>query len=141
MAERLRRAGLECHQVDLTERQLPGPHFDLITCLNVLDRTARPRRLLQRMRDLLEPSGRLVLALALPYEPFFYDGPNSADPLERLACAERNWESAASSLVTRELTPLGFTLVSVSRAPYLSFGDTARGLYQLDDAILVLQKS
>ncbi len=141
MAERLRRSGYECHQLDVAERDLPGARFDLITCLNVLDRTGRPRRLLERLRDLLTPGGRLVLALVLPYEPFFYDGPSTIDPLERLACAEPEWEAAVSSLVERELRPLGFELGSVSRAPYLSFGDTARGLYQLDDAILVLRKA
>jgi SAM-dependent methyltransferase len=141
MAERLRRAGFECHELDLAERDLPGPGFDLITCLNVLDRTARPRRLLERLRALLLPGGRLVIALVLPYEPFFYSGPSTTDPLERLACTEPEWEAAVSSLLARELEPLGFALVSVSRAPYLSFGDTARGLYQLDDAILVLSKA
>lgn len=140
MAERLRRAGFECHELDLAERDLPGAPFDLITCLNVLDRTGRPRRLLQRLRELLAVDGRLVLALVLPYEPFFYDGPSTIDPLERLACSEPEWEAAASSLVERELEPLGFELVSVSRAPYLSFGDTERGHYLLDDAILVLRK-
>ncbi|MET0790478.1 MAG: methyltransferase, partial [Polyangiaceae bacterium] len=140
MAERLRRAGFECHELDLTEHELPGPRFNLITCLNVLDRTGRPRRLLERLRDLLEPGGRLVIALVLPYEPFFYSGPSTSDPVERLACAEPQWEAAVSSLVQRELEPLGLDLVSVSRAPYLSFGDTARGLYQLDDAILVLRR-
>ena len=140
MAERLRRAGFECSELDLAEHYLPGARFDVITCLNVLDRTRRPRRLLERLRNLLNPGGRLVLALVLPYEPFFYTGPSTSDPLERLACAEPEWEAAVSSLVERELLPLGFELHSVSRAPYLSFGDTARGLYQLDDAILVLHK-
>ncbi len=140
MAERLRRAGFECHELDLAERDLPGPPFDLITCLNVLDRTGRPRRLLERLRGLLAPGGRLVIALVLPYEPFFYSGPSTSEPLERLSCSEPQWEAAVSSLVERELQPLGLELSSVSRAPYLSFGDTDRGLYQLDDAILVLKK-
>jgi len=140
MAERLRRAGFECHELDLTEQELPGAGFDLITCLNVLDRTARPRRLLARLRDLLEPGGRLVIALVLPYEPFFYDGSSTTDPFERLACPETSWEAAVSALAERELEPLDLSVISVSRAPYLSFGDTARGLYQLDCAILVLQR-
>ena len=44
-------------------------------------------------------------------------------------------------LVEQELEPLGLTLTKLARAPYLSFGDSARGLYELDDAILVLQKT
>ena len=140
MARQLRRAGIECHEVDLADRDLPGAHFDLISCLNVLDRTARPRTLLRRLVALLQPRGRLIIALALPYRPFYYVGASTPDPLERLACAEPSWERAVTQLVERELEPLGLTLSSVSRAPYLSFGDTKRGLYELDDAILVLEK-
>jgi SAM-dependent methyltransferase len=140
MARQLRRAGIECHEVDLADGDLPGAQFDLISCLNVLDRTARPRTLLRRLVALLEPRGRLIIALALPYRPFYYVGASTPDPLERLACAEPTWERAVNQLVERELEPLGLTLSSVSRAPYLSFGDTKRGLYELDDAILVLEK-
>ena len=142
MAERLQRAGFECHQVDLADpkHELPGPGFDLISCLNVLDRTSRPRQLLRRLHALLRPGGRLLIALALPYEPFFFSGSSTPEPLERLACNERGWEAAVSTLVGRELEPLGLRLRAVSRAPYLSFGDTERGLYQLDDALIVLEK-
>ena len=140
MAERLRRSGFVCHEVDLALKDLPGPGFELISCLNVLDRTSRPRRLLQRLHGLLHPGGRLLLALALPYEPFFFSGASTPAPLERLACSERAWEAAVSTLIERELEPLGLSLLSVSRAPYLSFGDTDRGLYQLDDAIVLLQR-
>jgi len=141
MAERLRRSGLECHELDLAERDLPGAPFELITCLNVLDRTARPRLLLRRMHARLAPGGRLLIALALPYNPFFFSGNRTPEPLERLACAEQGWESAVNSLVERELEPLGFTVVTVSRTPYLSFGDAHSGLYELDDALLVCQKA
>lgn len=141
MAERLRRSGLECHEIDLAERDLPGARFDLVSCLNVLDRTSRPRQLLRRMHHHLEPGGRLLLALALPYNPFFFRGNTTPEPLERLACAEPSWEAAVSSLVERELEPLGFEVLTVSRAPYLSFGDSDSGLYELDDALLVCQKS
>ena len=141
MAERLRRSGLECHELDLAEGDLPGAPFQLITCLNVLDRTARPRQLLRRMHERLEPGGRLLIALALPYNPFFYHGNTTPDPLERLACGEASWEGAVSSLVERELEPLGFTVVKVSRSPYLSFGDAKSSLYELDDALLVCQKT
>ena len=81
-----------------------------------------------------------MVALALPYRPFYYVGASTPDPLERLACSAPNWETSVNQLVERELEPLGLTVRSLSRAPYLSFGDTKRGLYQLDDAILVLEK-
>jgi SAM-dependent methyltransferase len=141
MARSLRRLGVQCHRIDVTEQAVPGAPFDLISCLNVLDRTARPRRMLRRLVELLEPGGRLLIALALPYRPFYYVGSETPEPLERLACAEPSWEAAVNGLVERELEPLGLTLRALARAPYLSFGDTERGLYRLDDALLVLQKA
>jgi len=140
MARQLRRMGVECHEIDLADRDLPGAGFDLITCLNVLDRSARPRQLLHRVVERLEPRGRLVIALALPYRPFYYNGASTPEPLERLPCDDPTWEGAVNHLVERVLEPLGLTLASLSRAPYLSFGDSKRGLYELDDAILILEK-
>jgi len=141
MAERLRRSGFECHELDLAERDVPGPPFELITCLNVLDRTARPRQLLRRLHEHLAPGGRLLIALALPYNPFFFRGNSTPEPLERLACAEPSWEDAVNALVERELEPLGFDVIAVSRTPYLSFGDADSSLYELDDALLVCRKA
>jgi SAM-dependent methyltransferase len=141
MAERLRRSGLECHELDLAERDLPGKPFELITCLNVLDRTARPRQLLRRMHQMLQPGGRLLIALALPYNPFFFRGNSTPEPLERLACDEPSWEGAVNGLVERELEPLGFEVVALSRTPYLSFGDAESGLYELDDALVICRRA
>lgn len=140
MAERLRRAGFECHELDLAERRVPGDAFDVITCLNVLDRTSHPHLLLRELYASLVPGGRLVIALALPYDPFYCKGPSTPQPAERLSCNEPTWEGAVSSFVERDLLPLGFSLVSVSRVPYLSFGDTERNLYELDDALVLLAK-
>jgi SAM-dependent methyltransferase len=141
MARSLRRMGVECHRIDISAEDVPGAPFDLVSCLNVLDRTAHPRRMLHRLVELLEPDGRLIIALALPYRPFYYVGSDTPEPLERLACAEPTWEAALSSLVERELEPLGLRVLRLARVPYLSFGDTARGHYQLDDALLILEKS
>ena len=140
MARSLQRMGVVCHQIDISAEDVPGAPFDLVSCLNVLDRTARPRRMLRRLVQLLEPGGRLILALALPYRPFYYVGADTPEPLERLACAEPHWEAAVNALVERELDPLGLRVLRLARAPYLSFGDTARTHYQLDDALLILQK-
>jgi SAM-dependent methyltransferase len=140
MARSLRRMGVECHALDVTSTDLPGERFDLISCLNVLDRTARPKTMLRRLVERLQPEGRLLIALVLPYRPFYYQGAATPEPLERLACSDPVWERALSQLAERELEPLGLTLLHVARAPYLSFGDTERGLYQLDDALLVLRK-
>jgi hypothetical protein len=107
---------------------------------NVLDRCERPRSLLERLRDAVAPAGRLLIALALPYSPFVYDGPRSLDPIERLPCDGADWEHAVSSLCERVLEPLGFAVQALTRVPYLSGGDSHRALYELDDVVLVCSK-
>ncbi len=50
----------------------------------------------------------------------------------------------ATTLLTIAVAIAGavaFTVLPVSRIPYLSFGDAASGLYELDDALLVCQKA
>lgn len=46
-----------------------GP-WDVISCLNVLDRCSRPTDLLRQMHKSLTPGGRVVIALVLPYQPY-----------------------------------------------------------------------
>lgn len=148
MARRLRRRGWVCHQVDVTVDEVPSAPFDAVALLNVLDRCREPRRLLGRVVDLLTPGGTLIVALALPYQPFYFDGPLTPDPLERLSCGaaspasgpSTNWEDAARRLIERDLMPLGLTLVRFARVPYLSAGDSQSELYELDDVVAVLSK-
>jgi SAM-dependent methyltransferase len=140
MAWRLRRRGFRCARIDVVEDAIPEAPFDAIACLNVLDRCARPRSLLERLRDALAPRGRLLLALALPYSPFVYDGPTTHDPIERLPCDEPEWESAVSSLCDRVLDPLGLEVQALTRVPYLSGGDSRRAVYEHDDVVVVCTK-
>ena len=50
--------------------------YDVITCLNVLDRCDRPLTLLRQMRRSLRPDGLLVVALVLPLSPYVEHGEN-----------------------------------------------------------------
>jgi len=146
MARRLARRGVRCHAVDLTEAPLDAPPFDVVSLLNVLDRCQRPRQLLRHCLQALAPGGTLIVALALPYRPFYFAGPATPEPLERLQCeppaprADPSWEDGARRFIERDLLPLGLELQSFARAPYLSAGDTARALYELDDVVVVLTK-
>ncbi|GFT86860.1 methyltransferase-like protein 9, partial [Nephila pilipes] len=49
-----------------------GPrYFDLISCLNLLDRCDRPITLLQQIRNKLNPdTGILILAVVLPFNQY-----------------------------------------------------------------------
>ena len=47
---------------------LQGRRFDVVSCLNVLDRCDRPVSLLRDLKNLLQPgTGRVLLALVIPY--------------------------------------------------------------------------
>jgi SAM-dependent methyltransferase len=64
---------------------LPDGRFDTIVLLNVLDRCSEPLTLLRQLRELLVPgSGRLLLAVVLPFRPFVEDGTRKTPPTERL---------------------------------------------------------
>jgi len=143
MARRLTKRGIRCHRVDLTEAPLPGAAFDAVSLLNVLDRCPRPRQLLRHCLQALAPGGVFIVALALPYRPFYFDGPRTPEPLERLECdpgPTGTWEDGARRFIERDLLPLGLRLQCFARAPYLSAGDSARALYELDDVVAVLSK-
>lgn len=44
--------------------------FDVVSCLNLLDRCSDPEKLLTDMKQAVKPDGRIVVALVLPYRPF-----------------------------------------------------------------------
>ncbi len=141
MAQNLRRRGFRCHEADVAVTGAPEPKYDLVSCLNVIDRCARPRSLLSRVTDALVTNGRLVLATPLPLDPFVFEGPRSVDPEERLDVSGKTWEKAAIELVENVLLPLGLEVEALSRVPYLCRGDAQRELYVLDDALFVCRKS
>jgi SAM-dependent methyltransferase len=99
--------------------------FDVVALLNVLDRCDKPLTLLRALRELLRAgSGRLLLAVVLPFRPFVEDGAARRPPSERLDLPpDASFELSLCGLWAA-LSPLGFALESVTRAPYLSDGDT-----------------
>jgi len=142
MAARLRARGYACHEADLVEQALPEDAiFDCVTVLNVIDRTPRPLSLLESLRALLAPAGRLVLAVPLPLAPHVHVGPVTVDPEERLPVDRTSWEGGAATLVEAVLEPLGFELLALSRVPYLCRGERGRPVHVLDDALFVLRSN
>ena len=141
MAARLRERGFPCLQ---TELPATGFTHDLVTCLNVLDRTSKPLALLRRLRELLTPSGVLLVGVVVPWRPAVLQraGLTSA-PNEALPAAVREaatFEQSAAALATSVFEPLGFDVRRVSRVPYLSRGGPRGSIVALDDALFVLTK-
>jgi SAM-dependent methyltransferase len=145
MARRLRRRGFSCFHGAAGEGSAGDPlraqpAYDIVSLLNVIDRTSRPRSLLRAIAAHLEPGGILLLSTPLPLESVVYHGGGTRAPEEALAIKAEAWEDAVLELWRKELAPLGFELGALTRAPYLSGGDALQPAYILDAAVLACRK-
>lgn len=112
--------------------------FDVITCLNVLDRCEKPLTLLKTIREHLNPDhGRLVIALVLPFKPYC-EYNNDHHPNEFIRVESRLAEEQINELIQTVFQPLGFYLRKLTRLPYLCEGDLEQSYYYLSDYIFVL---
>lgn len=142
LRRRLGTRGFRVLQHDLGLAPLPDhERFDVVSALNVLDRTARPRSLLQHMREALKPGGVLLLAVPLPLSPAVHVGASTVDPDEPLPRRQKLWEDGAASLVRELIEPCGLRVTRLCRVPYLCQGDARRNLYVLDDLIVVCERA
>ena len=136
MARRIRGLGFSCDVLDLVSADVSG-RFDVVSLLNVLDRTARPLTLIDRAIAQLRDEGRLILATPLPSRPHVDLGGVTAEPDEPMGGEGESFEEALGSLVTTLLAPRGLQVVRWTRLPYRSQGDTAQPFYEHDDALLL----
>ncbi|UJR79469.1 methyltransferase-like protein 9 [Sandaracinus amylolyticus] len=139
MVRRLRAKGFDAHAIDLATGSLPetSPRFRAIALLDVLDRCARPRSLLDAALAALEPRGALIIASPLPMRPHVDVGGHTVDPDEPLGVEGERFEDALVSLVETLLAPRGLEVERWTRAPYLARGDHDAPLHVLDDVVLV----
>nr|KAF7429899.1 hypothetical protein H0235_006297 [Vespula pensylvanica] len=116
-----------------------GP-FDVILCLNLLDRCDRPNSLLRQFRTSLTAGGRLVVALVLPFSPYVEVGERGDHkPSEYLPVKGNGLEGQIAGLVDRVFAPLGLRCLAWSKLPYLCEGDLGQAYYFLDDVVFVLE--
>ncbi|XP_032681039.1 methyltransferase-like protein 9 isoform X2 [Odontomachus brunneus] len=119
--------------------QEAGP-FNVILCLNLLDRCDRPNTMLSLLKASLAPGGRLVVALVLPFSPYVEVGERgNHKPLEDLPVRENGVEAQIIELVDRVFTPAGLRCLAWSKLPYLCEGDLGQAYYFLHDMIFVLE--
>ncbi|KAM3859362.1 LOW QUALITY PROTEIN: protein-L-histidine N-pros-methyltransferase [Diretmus argenteus] len=124
------------------EWQRTGLQYDLISCLNLLDRCDAPLDLLRDMRRSLVPgTGRVVLAAVLPFQPYVEIGGRWQRPKERLRVKGATWEEQVTNLSAEVFRAAGFEVEAVTRLPYLCEGDMYQDYYVLDDAVFVLKAS
>jgi len=138
MRWRLHRRGYHC----LTESDWPrhGP-FDVISCLNVLDRCDRPLTLLRQMRDTLTPNGTIIVAVVYPFRPFVEDGAKRLRPTEHVVAPSTCIEDYIEYFTYHVFQPAGLRVAAFSRTPYLCEGDMFEPYYLLHDVVFVLTAS
>jgi len=113
--------------------------YDLISCLNLLDRCDRPLTLLRQIKAKLRPgTGKLLLALVLPFKPYVEVGNADNQPSEKMKVEGSSFEDQVRSLVHNVFEPEGWRVDRWSRVPYLCEGDLHQSYYWLFDAIFVL---
>ncbi|XP_054609994.1 protein-L-histidine N-pros-methyltransferase isoform X2 [Dunckerocampus dactyliophorus] len=124
------------------EWQQSGLQFDVISCLNLLDRCDSPLHLLRDIRQSLVPhTGRLILAAVLPFQAWVEVGGTWERPKEHLIVQGKTWEEQVTILSCDIFQMAGFEVEAVTRLPYLCEGDMYEDYYVLDDAVFVLKAS
>ncbi|MDD9943060.1 MAG: methyltransferase domain-containing protein [Myxococcales bacterium] len=123
---------------DLCQTTVPAEErYDLIMCLNVIDRVSHPKTLLRHAMQALRPGGRLVIAVPLPLAAHVDRGRVTVDQEEPLPEPAARWEQGVIALTEKLFGGLGLQTVRFTRAPYLCRGDAESSLYALDDALFV----
>ncbi|KAL3315412.1 Methyltransferase-like protein 9 [Cichlidogyrus casuarinus] len=128
---------------DLTIESYNGkPQYDVVACLNLLDRCDKPMTLLSDIKMVLKPStGRLVIALVFPLQQYVETTIGNV-PSEMLDVSHSQvWEVQFSSLIENVFKPLGYDLLKWTVAPYLCEGDFSQSFYALKDVIMVFRTS
>uniref|UniRef100_A0A3Q1JUE6 Methyltransferase like 9 n=1 Tax=Anabas testudineus TaxID=64144 RepID=A0A3Q1JUE6_ANATE len=124
----------------IDEWQQTGFQYDVISCLNLLDRCDDPLRLLRDIKRSLVPNtGRLILAAVLPFQPYVEIGGRWQRPKEHLKVEGNTWEEQVTNLSKEVFQRVGFKVEAVTRLPYLCEGDMYNDYYVLDDAVFVLK--
>ncbi|XP_068610706.1 protein-L-histidine N-pros-methyltransferase isoform X2 [Brachionichthys hirsutus] len=128
--------------LSVDEWQQTGFQYDVVSCLNLLDRCEDPLRLLLDIRSsLVAVTGRLLLAAVIPFQPYVEVGGRWQRPKEYLKVKGKTWEEQVTALSSEVFRRAGFEVEAVTRLPYLCEGDTYNDYYVLDDAVFVLKAS
>jgi 2-polyprenyl-3-methyl-5-hydroxy-6-metoxy-1,4-benzoquinol methylase len=143
--------------------------FDVISCLNLLDRCENPITLLNKIRNALKPDGRLVVALVLPFKPYveynsghkpkeYLFDTNKASKNETTSIVDCDLASATDKssgtcsqrkmsklneqikyLLDHVFEPNGFELVKFTKLPYLCEGNMQQSYYYMLDYVFIFK--
>jgi len=113
-----------------------GP-YNLISCLNLLDRAENPLAILQDVKLALKPKGLFLVALVLPYTPYVETN-QSHKPTEPLDITGQTLEDQIVSAI-KIVESAGFQLLKWTRVPYLCEGDLNQPIYHLADFVMIFK--
>ncbi|XP_062382712.1 methyltransferase-like protein 9 [Sardina pilchardus] len=126
--------------LEIDEWQNTGFQYDVISCLNLLDRCEQPLDLLRDIKKALVPgSGRVILAAVVPFQPYLEIGGRWQRPKQHLKIKGKTWEEQVTNLSIEVFSKVGLEVEAVTRLPYLCEGDMYKDYYVLDDAVFVLK--
>ncbi|KAL2078006.1 hypothetical protein ACEWY4_025691 [Coilia grayii] len=126
--------------LEIDEWQKTDFQYDVISCLNLLDRCDQPLDLLRDIKLSLVPgSGRVILAAVLPFQPYIEIGGRWVRPKQHLKIKGKTWEEQVTNLSSEVFAKVGLEVEAVTRLPYLCEGDMYKDYYFLDDAVFVLK--
>ena len=81
-----------CRLLGIEEWHNGSQAFDVISCLNLIDRCDKPVTLLKNIKKSLNPtSGRLILAVVLPFCPYVEFGVYTRCQLKISHCIKCGW--------------------------------------------------
>lgn len=124
----------------INEWQQTGFKYDVISCLNLLDRCDDPLTLLRDIHESLVPkTGRLIVAAVVPFQPYIEVGGQWQRPKVHVKIYGKTWEEQVTNLFTELFAKTGFQVEAITRVPYLCEGDMYNDYYVLDDAVFVLK--
>ncbi|EGC36324.1 hypothetical protein DICPUDRAFT_32061 [Dictyostelium purpureum] len=141
MVYSLKKKGIDsvfCLDIEQCE-ELKDTSYDIISCLNVLDRCEKPISLLNSIKNFLNPNGKIILAVVYPFRPYVEFGGIDNKPLEHIELKQETIEDYVHSFNTNVFKPNGFELDAFTVAPYISEGDALYQNYVLTDAVFVLK--
>jgi len=144
MARRLRQRGFRCvESSNLSEAFADDVGFDVVCCLNVVDRCSMPLSLLRDIHGLLRDNqSRVVLAVPFPFSQAVEKGNRLISPSQKIDIprysSTHGWEDGVCYFVDAVLLPAGYHVEALTRVPYLCQGDSNNPYYVLDDAVFVL---
>uniref|UniRef100_A0A0B6ZGU8 Methyltransferase-like protein 9 n=1 Tax=Arion vulgaris TaxID=1028688 RepID=A0A0B6ZGU8_9EUPU len=134
-----RLTGLGFNVLGVNDWQSTGVKYDLVSCLNLLDRCDKPLSLLADIKSSMKPvTGRLLVAVVIPFKPYVEFDSHTHEPSEFIHIKGSNFEEQVEQFVSI-FHRSGFQVEKFSRLPYLCEGDLRHSYYVLTDAIFVLK--